>query len=126
MRAKSTVWSFTCAAFVSVPASADDTVQVLMRDKLEATHGILDAIAVADYAKIEKFASRLQMIGRATTWYRQESPDFLLFAKSFENTAVFLEKQAKNKDNEGVAMGYIRLTLDCIRCHNVVRALPKR
>ncbi len=110
------------ALITSATARADTSVQALMRDKLESAHGVLDAIALGDFGKIETFAGRLKDVSKVTTWYRQDSEDFLLFAKSFQNSAAFLAERAKAKDSEGVAMGYVRLTLDCIRCHEVVRA----
>lgn len=103
------------------PARADTSVQVLMRNKLTAAHGLLEGVVTQDYSKIEHFAGQLREIGRATTWHRVDEPDFLTFAKSFQNSAEFLGEQARNKDIEGVSMGYIRLTLDCIRCHNSLR-----
>src|SRR4051794_36114823 len=101
-------------------SAADTTVQTLMREKLESAHAILDAIALEDYAKIETHAERLANISRATTWYKGDVPEFQHYAKSFQNSAEFLKEQAKAKNLEGTAMGYIRITLDCMQCHDKV------
>lgn len=102
-------------------ARADTSVKALMKEKLDAAHGVLEGIATGDFAKIEKHATQLKEISRATTWHKQDSEEFMLFAKSFQNSAQFLVERAKEKDLEGVSMGYIRTTLDCIRCHNTLR-----
>ena len=121
--------SLRLATFVLLATSgtgaADTTVQTLMREKLESAHGILDGLALGDFAKIESHAEKLKGISRATTWYNAESLDFQQHAKSFQNSADFLSEQAHAKNLEGVAMGYIRVTLDCLQCHNSVRAQRK-
>ena len=102
-------------------AYAETSVKVLMRQKLEGAHGVLEALPLADFGKIEHFAEQLRNVSRATSWHRPDSEEFQLFAKSFQNSADFLAERAKEKDLEGVSMGYIRLTLDCLRCHDALR-----
>lgn len=111
----------------SAVARAETVVQTLMREKLESAHAVLDGLALEDYSKIEHHAELLAKLSRATTWYRQDVPEFLHFAKSFQNSTQFLLDQARAKNLEGVSMGYIRVTLDCLQCHNTVRAgRPKK
>jgi hypothetical protein len=108
--------------YAGEPAKAKSTIQALMRSKLDSTHGLLEGVVHEDFEQVAKYASTLLDIGRATTWYQKDSPDFLHYAKSFENSSAFLLEQARAKNLEGVAMGYIRVTLDCMQCHRVVRA----
>lgn len=104
----------------AAPASPN-TTQVLMRQKLEATHGLLEGIVREDFVAIQKNAESLENISKATTWHRQDDQAFLSRAKTFQNSAVFLAEQARAKSLEGVAIGYMRVTLDCMQCHNFVR-----
>lgn len=99
-----------------------NTLQVLMRQKLESVHGVLDALALEDYAKIEHYAVLLSEVGKATTWQKASDPDFMRHAKNFQASATFLAEQAHKKNLEGVSMGYIRVVMDCLSCHNSVRA----
>ena len=119
----------TWTALLPSPARADattiTTVQSMMRQKLEASHAILDALALGDIARIEQNAEQLARLSKVTTWYRQDVPDFVYYAKSFQNSADYLAEQAKTKNLEGVAMGYIRVVLGCLQCHNSVRAASK-
>ena len=110
------------AVFADETAKAKSTIQSLMRSKLDSAHGLLEGVVREDFAQVAKYASTLLDIGRATTWYKKDSPDFLHYAKSFENSSTFLLEQARAKNLEGVAMGYIRVTLDCMQCHIFVRA----
>lgn len=103
-------------------AIGQTSTQMLMREKLESAHGILDALALEDFPKIEVYAKRLKDIGRATTWHAAGIKDFDQYAKSFQRSSEFLAEQAHDKNIEGVAIGYIRITFDCMQCHRVVRA----
>jgi hypothetical protein len=101
---------------------AATTVQALMREKLEAAHGVLEGTVLEDYAKVELHAGKLQNISVATTWHRRDDETFLYYAKSFQNAAQNLVDQAKAKNLAGVGLGQVRLNLSCIECHNYVRA----
>ncbi len=103
-------------------ASSITTTQVLMRQKLESAHGILDALALEDFGKIEHHAKLLVDVSRATTWQKATDPDFMHYAKNFQASADFLAEQARKKNLEGVSMGYIRVVMDCLQCHTFVRS----
>ena len=99
-----------------------NTVQVLMRQKLESIHGILDGLALEDYGKMEHHATILAEVSRATTWYKSTEPEFMRYAKNFQASAAALAEAAHKKSLEGVSIGYIRVVMDCLGCHNAVRA----
>src|SRR4051794_13917687 len=79
---------------------AETTTQVLMRDKLEAAHGVLDGLALGDFQKIAHHADMLRKISRATTWHQSNSEEFLYYAKNFQNASDALLDGAKSKDLE--------------------------
>lgn len=111
----------TAADSVKTPTKTPTTTQMLMRQKLECAHGLLEGIVRENFDMITKNAETLATISRATTWHKQDSAEFLHFAKSFQNSADFLVEQAKAKNIEGVALGQMRVTLDCMQCHTFVR-----
>ena len=116
-----------CGTFLVQPCgaiAADSNVKVLMRDKLTATHGLLDALALEDYSKLEHFAGLLADLGKATSWSKADSPDFQYYSKSFQNAALYIRDQAKTHNLEGVTVGYVRLSLECVQCHKFVRSQP--
>ncbi len=115
---------------ILVPAAAGleaadktTTTQALMRRKLENIHGVLDGLALADFPKMKANAAALKDLSRATEWYRAESPEFLIRAQSFQESAGYLVEQADAKNLDGVAMGYIRVVMDCMKCHSTLRDL---
>ena len=108
-------------SMVSSALAAQTSTQVLMRQKLENIHGLLEGLIREDYVLLQKNAMTLENISKVTTWHKQEDPAFLNRAQSFQHSAQFLVEQARAKNLEGVAIGYIRLTLDCMQCHNFVR-----
>lgn len=100
---------------------AANTTKALMQSKLASMHALLEGIINEDYKTIQTNADRLREISRATTWHKADSDQFLRHAASFQNAAEYLSEQSKNKNLEGVAMGYVRVNLECMQCHNNVR-----
>lgn len=111
-----------CDRGYSADSKAPSTVQVLMQQKLESAHGLLEGIVREDFALIQTHADQLKNISKATTWHKPDSGLFLSYAKSFQNAADYMVEQTKVKNLEGVAMGYVRITMECMQCHNYVRA----
>ena len=101
----------------STSSASDSTVKSLMHDKLESAHGILEGLVTNNFLLIETHAARLRDISQATSWYKPTSEDFLANARSFRNAADDLITSARAKNIEGVSLGYVRLTLECVKCH---------
>ena len=93
-----------------------------MRDKLTAAHGLLEALATEDYAKLEHFSGLLYDLSKASSWSKADSPDFQYYSKSFQNAAAYVKDQAKAHNLEGVTVGYVRVSLECVQCHKFVRS----
>jgi len=102
-----------------------NTTQMLMKQKSSAAHGLLDGIVQNDFAALAKHADMLKSISKASTWHTSDSEVFLGFARSFQNAADFLVANAKEKNQDGVALGYVRITLECMQCHKHVRDSKK-
>ena len=98
-----------------------NTTQMLMKQKLAAAHGLLDGIIREDYESVKKNADLLKSMSKASTWHKSDSDVFLSYARSFQNAADFLVVNAQNKNREGITLGYVRVTLECVQCHNQVR-----
>lgn len=118
--------SSSMAGDAAKPAAGTTTVQTMMRQKLSAAQALLEGVAREDLAKVMAEAKLLGEISKAASWHKPDSVEFQQYAKSFQNSAEFLEVMAREKNLEGVAMGYVRINLDCMQCHNFVRAGRKR
>lgn len=122
MFAVAVIVSAASPTLLAADSKPQNTVQALMQQKLESAHGLLEGLVREDFKMIQINADRLKNISKATTWYQTDSELFLSYAKSFQNAAEYLSEQTKLKNLEGVAMGYVRITLECMQCHNYVRA----
>jgi hypothetical protein len=98
-----------------------NTTQMLMRQKLAAAHGLLDGLVREDYESLRKNADLVKSISKVSTWHKSDSEIFMNYARSFQNAADFLVTNAEAKNLEGISLGYVRVTLECVQCHTHVR-----
>ena len=94
-----------------------NTNQLLMADKLNSAQGMVKALVLSDYKEMERLAKNLLEISKATTWHKIDDADFLVSAKSFQSAAQNLIDRAKEKNFDGLALGYMRLQFSCLQCH---------
>jgi hypothetical protein len=102
-------------------APKKDTVEELMRRKLTNAQKALEGIATNDYDKIVKHAEELIEISRQARWKVMKTPVYELYSMQFREGAEAMVKSAKRKNVEGAALGYVDLTLTCVKCHKHVR-----
>ncbi|HEY8503049.1 MAG TPA: hypothetical protein VIL46_00605 [Gemmataceae bacterium] len=97
------------------------TVAALMRQKLAQAQKVLDGVAVGDFDKIRANAEALIKTSRFDLWtvYRTEAYD--VYTREFRRAAEDLVKASRAKNTEAAALGYVQLTLTCVRCHKYVR-----
>jgi cytochrome c556 len=115
----------TLSAYAQTPSNTN-TVQMLMRQKLAATHDLLTALLMKDMNGIKAQTEVLSEISKATTWYKTQDPDFLREAASFRNSVEFMQESASAKDIPSTALGYVRVTMSCMTCHNFIRDVGKK
>jgi hypothetical protein len=102
-------------------APKKDSVEELMRRKLTNAQKALEGIATNDYDKIAKHAEELMEISRQARWKVMRTPVYELYSMQFREGAEAMVKSAKRKNIEGAALGYVDLTLTCVKCHKHVR-----
>jgi hypothetical protein len=98
-----------------------ETVSDLMHKKLKNSQNVLEGIAMSDFDKIAKHADEIVQISRDTEWKVVKSPRYDLFSDEFRGNAETMIKEAKNKNLDGVALAYVEMTLNCVKCHKYVR-----
>jgi hypothetical protein len=92
-----------------------------MYQKLAYQKQMLEALVTEDYESIDKASDALILISRESTWQSIRTPGFQGKAKSFQLAAEDLKAAAKTKDMDRVALPFVRLTLSCVECHELVR-----
>ena len=93
----------------------------LMRQKLEHTQNLLEAVVLGNHTSAERFANELTLLSEASTWTSLRTLEYLQFAASFRDSSRRLEADAQNRDMEAVAFAYSELVTTCVQCHRHVR-----
>jgi cytochrome c556 len=96
-------------------------VKALMKRKLTAAQKVLEGVALNDNDAVAKHADELITISKQAEWKVLKTPQYELYSNEFRRTAESLVKQAKAKNSDGVALAYVELTLNCVKCHKHVR-----
>ncbi|MBY0524552.1 MAG: hypothetical protein K2R98_14200 [Gemmataceae bacterium] len=102
-------------------AQEGKAVKALMMRKLENSQKVLEGVALNDFDRVAKHADELITISKATDWKVMKSPQYELYSNEFRRNAETLVQQAKNKNTDGMALAYVELTLNCVKCHKHVR-----
>jgi hypothetical protein len=96
-------------------------VKELMADKLKNGQRLLEGMALGDFDKITQSAERLIQISKTTEWFVYRTPRYEMHTNEFRRAAETVMQKAREKNMDGVALGYFDMTLSCIRCHQNVR-----
>lgn len=100
----------------------DDTpTKNLMTQKLEHAQKLLAAVAQNDYAYVEKNAQELIRISKELAWKHIRTDRYNDLSREYRVELEYLVKAAKLKNNEALALGYVKTSLACFNCHNHVR-----
>lgn len=105
------------------PAQPDKAkIDTLMKQKLEHAQKVLEGIALNNFDKIAASAEELILISHRAEWKAlMKTPEYELNSTDFRRHAQTLVKNAKAKNLDGAALGYVELTMSCVRCHKHVR-----
>lgn len=93
----------------------------LMRRKLDAARKVLEGVALEDFETIGKGARELKEISANSAWNVFPDSDYVHYSRDFRATCDELERQARDRNLDGAALSYVRLTMTCVQCHKFVR-----
>jgi hypothetical protein len=93
----------------------------LMKQKLVHSQQLLEGIALADFAKIEKNADDLISLSHKAAWRVLQTPDYTRYSDEFRRGCDGIIKMAKQKNIDGASLAYVQVTLTCVNCHKHVR-----
>jgi cytochrome c556 len=118
--------SFLAAVLMTFFAPSAESTQKgrlsqLMVDKLRSSQGLLQGIALADYAKIISSAEELLRLSRTAEWLADKTPRYEVHSNSFQRAAELVIEKAKARNIDGVVLAYQDLTMSCVRCHQYLR-----
>jgi hypothetical protein len=106
---------------VKEKAKAPSHAAQLMQEKLKHSQRLLEGLATADFAKITQNAEELMRISKVAEWAAIKTPEYELHTNSFRQALETTMQKARAKSVDGAALGYVDLTLTCVRCHQYTR-----
>ncbi|HWN94471.1 MAG TPA: cytochrome c [Methylomirabilota bacterium] len=92
-----------------------------MRDKLELSQKVLEGVATEDWDLVITKGTKLSAMTQEADWRVFENPDYDAQSKAFRQHVDSLVKAARKKDVDAATLAYVRMTMNCVDCHKVVR-----
>jgi len=103
------------------PKAKPDAKAELMKKKLALSQKILEGLALEDFDKIKTGADDLVTVRQQAAFMVGKTAKYEVYANDFQKHLEEIQKAAKKKSVEGAALGYVEMTLTCVRCHQYVR-----
>ena len=89
----------------------------LMREKLQYTQKILEAVVTSNWAALETNSRELERLTRDPRWTILRYPEYAQRSAAFTHAIQTLHKAAAQRDLEATPKAYIDVTLQCVECH---------
>jgi|SRR5215831_3399998 len=108
-----------CASTFTASAQTARTGR-LMREKLQHSQRILQAVTTSDWALLERETQALTTITKSPTWTEVMRPEFRPYADGFQQALAELSTAAGHRDYDSAGRSYLALTGACLTCHKHV------
>lgn len=92
-----------------------------MRLKLQPVKDILEAIALEDFDRIAASAERIHLLSLDESWMVMQTDEYRRQSDEFRRSVSVMTKAARDKNIDGATLGYMQMTLNCVRCHRQLR-----
>lgn len=92
-----------------------------MRLKLEPAKGVLEGIALADFAMISKNAGTMRNLMLDEGWMVKQTEDYRKQSDEFRKVIEQLRAAAEAKNIDGATLAYVQMTFRCVQCHQSLR-----
>lgn len=95
----------------------------VMRLKLDHAQAVLRALALEDYAALEKAATELGALTRTASWGVLKTPEYRRHSEDFLRETDNLAAAARAGDLNGATLDYAAMTVRCVQCHRHVKGV---
>jgi hypothetical protein len=92
-----------------------------MRQKLDHSKDVLEGLAVEDFAMIAKNAKAMRELSEDARWRASPNINYLRLSAEFQDLANELAVKARERNLDGATLAYVKLTMNCVKCHQLVR-----
>jgi hypothetical protein len=99
------------------------TKKSLVAQKLDHAQKVLAAVAQTDYSNVVKHAEALVQNSKDLAWQQIRSDRYEELGKEYRRELDGLIKAAHAKNNDAMALAYVKVSLSCFNCHNHVREI---
>jgi Na+-transporting NADH:ubiquinone oxidoreductase subunit NqrC len=106
---------------VSSEGQEKSPLQRYMRQKLDHSKNVLEGLAVEDFAMIAKNAKAMRELSEDARWRVSPNVNYLRLSAEFQDLADELAAKAKERNLDGATLVYVKLTMNCVKCHQLVR-----
>lgn len=96
-------------------------VNALMQKKLTYAQKVLEGIALADLDKVGDNAKELALLSKQVEFMVLKTPQYELHANNFRRALEDIQKGVNQKNLDAATLGYMDMTMSCVRCHKHVR-----
>jgi hypothetical protein len=112
---------FASAKPTHAQAEKESGVKKAMRQKVAYSQQVLVGITQENYELIASNAEKLVKLSNKTSWYSRQIPESELFLNEFRRDAQELKEAGQQKNLDAASLAYVRMTLSCVSCHDVMR-----
>jgi hypothetical protein len=102
-------------------AEQEPNIRLIMQRKLDNAHSILEAVITEDYETMEDAAGALRALSEEAGWFVLTTPEYTERSTAFRRSAAEIQLSAREKNLDRAALGYVDMTLQCVRCHQLLR-----
>jgi hypothetical protein len=92
-----------------------------MRQKLDHAKDVLDGLAVEDFTLIARSARAMRQLSEDAKWRVSPNVRYLRLSAEFRELADELAAKAKEKNLDGATLAFVKLAMNCVNCHKLVR-----
>jgi hypothetical protein len=102
---------------VAAGPSQGPGLNTVMREKLEHTQKILEAVVTSDWISLETHSRELERLTDDPRWTVLKYPEYARQSAAFRQAIRDLHTAAAQRDLEKTPTAYIAVTLQCVACH---------
>lgn len=95
----------------------------VMQVKLDHAQAVLKALALEDFAALEREATRLGALTEQAEWGVLKTPEYARHSQEFLRVTGSLAASARAGDLNGATLDYAAMTFRCVQCHRHLKGV---
>jgi len=105
---------------------AQTSTPEIMRQKLEQAEHLVQALVLAEFEEIERYATELHRLAELQSWYVLPTPEYEEHSQEFRAAARAAALAGKDRNLEAAADAYTSMIRRCVGCHEYMRRVRGR